>query len=423
MWQETLPERPEARWLLGGVLVSSVGRGLTLPFLFIYLTEVRGFTDAAAGFAIGGFGAVLLVCSPVGGTLMDRLGTRRVMLPAYFVQAAGSAVLALAEHPAAILAAIALMAAGMAPVWPGGATLLASLTSEHERQRTFGLQFALLNLGIGAGGLIAGAVVDTARPATFQMVYLVDAVTFLVPAAILFALRGVGHAPPPSSAGGPRGGYLTVLRNRPFRRLMIFVLFLSTCGYAQIEVGFAAFSVRVADVSPRVVAWALAANTVTIVAAQLVVVRRLEGRSRTTALSLVGVVFALSWVILGVGGLIGGGVLAAAICVILCAAVFACGETLLQPVMPAVANVLATDDLRARYNSAITMLMGVSSVIGPVTAGPLIGAGQGTVWVIAMVVGCLIASALALSLRGLLTAAEDGRVVTTSGGVGAHESI
>jgi hypothetical protein len=56
MLQETLPERPEARWLLAGVLVSSVGRGLTLPFLFIYLTEVRGFTDAAAGFAIGGFG-------------------------------------------------------------------------------------------------------------------------------------------------------------------------------------------------------------------------------------------------------------------------------------------------------------------------------------------------------------------------------
>ncbi|GAA2711119.1 hypothetical protein [Actinoplanes palleronii] len=49
MIRETLPERREARWLLAGVLVSSIGRGLTLPFLFIYLTGVRGLSDAAAG--------------------------------------------------------------------------------------------------------------------------------------------------------------------------------------------------------------------------------------------------------------------------------------------------------------------------------------------------------------------------------------
>ncbi|BBH69125.1 hypothetical protein ACTI_58100 [Actinoplanes sp. OR16] len=422
MLRETLPERTEARWLLLGVLVSSVGRGLTLPFLFIYLTEVRGFSDAAAGFAIGWFGAVLLICSPLGGTLMDRFGTRRVMLPGYLLQTLGSVTLALAHHPAAVIAALGVMAAGGAPTWPGGATLLASLTGEHERQRAFGLQFALLNLGIGVGGLIAGAVVDTSRPASFQAVYLADALTFLVPAVILLLLRGVGHAPPPRAASLQRGGYLTVLRNRPFRRLLIFALFLSTCGYAQIEVGFAAFSVRVAEVSPRVVAWALAANTVTIVAAQLFVVKRIEGRSRTTALALVGVVFATSWVILGAGGLAGGGSLVAALCVILCASVFACGETLLQPVMPAVTNVLASDELRARYNAATTMLMGISSVIGPVTAGPLIGAGQGTAWVIAMVAGCLIASALALSLKGLLTPAEDGRPVT-SGAVGAHPAV
>ncbi|WP_433832174.1 MFS transporter [Actinoplanes sp. CA-015351] len=418
---ETLPERREARWLLTGVLVSSVGRGLTLPFLFIYLTGVRGFSDASAGFAIGWFGAVLLICSPLGGTLMDRFGTRRVMIPGFLAQAAGTVVLALADHPAAVVAALAVMAAGGAPTWPGGATLLASLTADHERQRTFGLQFMLINLGIGVGGLIAGAIVDTSRPATFQAVYLVDAVTYLVPAAILLLLRGVGHAPPQRALGEQeRGGYLTVLRNRPFRRLLLFALFLSTCGYAQIEVGFAAYSVRVAEVSPKIVAWALAANTVTIVAAQLLVVKRLEGRSRTSALSLVGVVFATSWVILGVGGLAGGGSLVAALCVIACAAVFACGETLLQPVMPAVTNVLASDELRARYNASTTMLMGISSVIGPVTAGPLIGAGQGTIWVVAMVVGCLLASLLALSLRPLLSAAEDGRA---SRRVGADPAV
>jgi hypothetical protein len=42
------------------------------------------------------------------------------------------------------------------------------------------------------------------------------------------------------------GGYLAVLRDRSFRRLVVFGLVLTTCGYAQIEVGFTAYSVRVA---------------------------------------------------------------------------------------------------------------------------------------------------------------------------------
>ena len=98
-----------------------------------------------------------------------------------------------------------------------------------------------------------------------------------------------------------------MLRDRPFRRLVIFGLVLTTCGYAQIEVGFTAYSVRVAEVTPRVVAWALAGNTVMIVLSQLLVIRRMEGRSRTGALAAVGAVFATAWLVLGAAGLIGTG--------------------------------------------------------------------------------------------------------------------
>jgi MFS family permease len=415
--REYLPQRPEARRLLIGVLFSSIGRGLTLPFLFIYLTDVRGLGDATAGFAIGWFGAVLLALSPVGGSLMDRFGVRPVIIPGYLVQAGGTVVLAFATGPAAVFGALTVMATGLAPTFSGATTLLASLTAEHERQRVFGLQFALLNLGIGIGGMTAGAVVDVARPITFQVVYLVEAVTFLAPALIVLSLRGVGRAPAVRAGSGPRGGYLTVLRDRPFRRVLLFGLVLITCGYAQIEVGFPAYAVRVAGVTPRVVAWALAANTATIVAAQLLVVKRIEGRSRSRTLIVVGVVCAVSWLILGLGGLAADGAPAtAALCVILCAAVFACGQTLLQPVLPALTNALAPDELRGRYNAAISMLFGIGSVIGPVTAGPLIGAGQGGVWVAAVAGGCLVASLVAVSMRGLLTPAQDGRVLVTSSG-------
>ena len=53
-------------------------------------------------------------------------------------------------------------------------------------------------------------------------------------------------------------------------------------------------------------------------------------------------------------------------------------------------------------------------IVGPVTAGPLIGAAHGRLWVVVVVGGCLTASVLALSLRRLLTTTQDGRVTPGS---------
>ncbi|MEU5529794.1 MFS transporter [Micromonospora chersina] len=416
MLRRALPARPEARRILIGTLLSAVGRGLTLPFLFIYLTDVRGLSDARAGLVIGWFGAVTLALSPLGGTLIDRFGARRVVLPCLVVEAIGTGSLALVDSTATAFGVMTLIAIGSSAIWAGQNTILASLTGDGERQRVFGLNFALLNLGIGVGGLISGAVVDVARPVTFQAIYMLDAVSYLMPGLILLSLPHVGHRLAQHRAadtGTAPGGYLTVLRDRPFRRLVLFGLVLTTCGYAQIEVGFAAYSVRVVEVSPRVVAWALAGNTVMIVLSQLLVIRRMEGRSRTGALAAVGAVFATAWLVLGAAGVVGtGNALLAALGVVACSAIFGFGETMLSPVMPALTNALATDELRGRYNAMSSMIFGISGVIGPVTAGPLIGAAHGRLWVAVVVGGCLTASVLALSLRPLLTAAQDGRAAT-----------
>ncbi|MET8526990.1 MFS transporter [Micromonospora sp. NPDC005172] len=412
MLRRALPRRPEARRMLAGTVLSAIGRGLTLPFLFIYLTDVRGLTDTRAGLVIGWYGVVTLALSPLGGTLIDRFGARWVVVPCLVIEAIGTGSLALVHSTGSALLVMTVIAVGSSAIWSGQNTILASLTDDDERQRVFGLNFALLNLGIGIGGMTSGAIVDTTRPASFQTIYLLDAVSYLMPALILLTLPGVGHRLGHRSADTDRssGGYLTVLRDRPFRRLVIFGLVLTTCGYAQVEVGFAAYAVRVAEVSPRVVAWALAANTVMIVLAQLLVIRRIEGRSRTGALAVVGAVFAAAWLVLGVAGVVStGSALVAALCVVACSAIFGFGETLLSPVMPALTNALATDELRGRYNAMSSMIFGISGVIGPVTAGPLIGTANGMVWVAVVVGGCLAASLIALSLRRLLSVDQDGR--------------
>ena len=221
---------------------------------------------------------------------------------------------------------------------------MASLVTEAERQKAFGLNFTLINLGIGAGGLVAGTFVDVHRPQTFLVIYLCDAVTNLIPFAILLSLGNVGGRVAPASgsaAPAPSGGYAAVLRDRTFVRYFVFLLVVTVCGYAQIEVGFTAFSVEVANVEPRVLGWAFAGNTTLIVLAQLFVLRWLDGRSRSRALAVAASVFAASWVILAVAGLSFAGTAFATVGVVACGVVFGMGETLLSPVMPAITNALA----------------------------------------------------------------------------------
>jgi MFS family permease len=419
MLRDALPASRSARRILVGSLFSSIGNGLVLPFLLIYLTRVRGLDAGSVGLLVGWMGLVALTLAPLGGSLVDRFGARRVVLPLFLVEAAGTAALAFVTGaPTAFFALTAIAIAGAA-LWSGMTTILASLTTEAERQKAFGLNFTLVNLGIGMGGLISGAVVDVSRPVTFQAIYLGNAASFLVPAAILFSLPHAGQrltsvpgaAALASHESGPRGGYGQVLRDRPFMRFFLYGLALTTCGYAQIEVGFTAFSTQVAQVTPRVIGWALAGNTLLIVAAQLFVLRWLDGRSRTRALAVVGVIFATSWLTLAAAGFAGqrGAVAFAVAGVVGCAVVFAAGETLLSPVMPALTNALATDELRGRYNALSSMVWGISGVIGPVAAGPLIGAGHPALWVLLVVGGCLAASVLAIGLHGRLTPEQDGR--------------
>jgi MFS family permease len=396
-------------------LLNAIGNGLVLPFLLVYLTEVRGLQTKTVGLLVGWTGLVALALAPLGGGLIDRYGARRVVLPVTLLNAVAVGSIAFARTPLMAFVSLTLMAIGGAAMWSGQQTILASVTAESERQKTFGLSFTLLNLGIGIGGVIAGALVDVSRPTTFQLIYLADGVTFLAPVVILLTMPHIGHrlAPTGDDAHFARkGGYAEVLRNRSFVWFFVFGLVLTTCGYAQIEVGFTAFSVQVAHVTPRIIGWALAGNTLTIVLAQLFVLRWLDGRSRSRALTYVGLFFAVSWSVLALAGVAGRthSFAPAAAGVIACSVIFAMGETLLSPVMPALTNALATDELRGRYNAMGSMTWGISGVIGPVTAGPLIGGGHASVWLVFVVVGCLVASLLAWRLHALLTPAEDGRV-------------
>ena len=87
---------------------------------------------------------------------------------------------------------LTLGALGGSTVWAGQNTILTSLTDDDERQKVFGLQFALLNLGIGVGAAVSGSIVDTTRAASFQLIYVLDMFCYLAPIVVLLSMPRVG---------------------------------------------------------------------------------------------------------------------------------------------------------------------------------------------------------------------------------------
>jgi MFS family permease len=378
----------EGRLLLSIVVVQFLGTGLVLPFLVVYLHEIRDFSLGDVGLLIG-LGPLMgfLAVGP-GGTIIDRCGARVVMLFTMCLEVVADVALTFASALPIAVVAVVLQGIAFGVEWPAAQSLIASIVPSELRQRYFGVNFTLLNLGIGLGGIVGGLVVDVDHPFTFQAIYLADALSFLPAIYVLSVpLRHLAGRPVHDDEPPPAETYLQVMR-RPGVRLVMLLSFVSSyVGYSQLNAGTQAFAREVGRISTRGLGLAYASNTLVIVLLQLVVLRHIEGRRRTRVIMVMSLIWSLSWLLLGSSGLLPGS-FGATVLVAACASVFALGETLMQPTIPALVNDLAPDHLRGRYNALSTAGFSLAAIIAPMIAGWLIGNGAGSLYIAQLVVGC-----------------------------------
>ena len=404
----------EGRLLLAVVAFQFVGTGLVLPFWVVYLHEIRHFPLDTVGLLMALLPAAGFVIVTPGGALIDRLGPRVTMLASLVMSCVGELVMAAAGSVPVAVVGLWLVGSSFGLSWPSSQSLVASVVPSRIRQRYFGMNFALLNLGIGIGGVVGGLVADVHRPLTFSLMYVVEAASY-VPAMVLLLgpLRHVGGPTPyPEHAEADASvGYLDVLRRPGVVPLTVLSFATAFVGYAQLNAGLPAYARAVSEISTRGLGWAFAANTLVIVLLQLVVLQRIEGHRRTRVVLVMAVIWAVAWLLLAGSSLVPRTV-AATLLVAGCASVFALGETLMQPSLPAMVNDLAPDHLRGRYNAVTSIGFQAASVTGPPVAGYLIGHGLGSVWIGLLLAGLVMV--VVVSLRWV-----EPRVGDTVNGLGA----
>lgn len=400
---------PLVKRLFVGIACSALGSGLTMPFLYVYLAEVRGIPTSTVGLLFAFMGLLGFLGSPVGGTLIDRVGPRPVMIVGLTAEAFGVASLALVENAWHALAVATFITLGTVGLYPASTAMLTRLVPEERREKVYGFQFMLMNAGLGVGGVVSAFLVRTTDPSSFERLYLLDALSYVAYIAVVLSLpRGTGAMSRAEAREeiGPQPGWSTVLRDRALMRVVLISVVVITFGYAQFEAGFAAYTVGVAGIPAHTLGWAFGANTAAIVLGQLVALRFIQGRRRSTMLALCAAIWSASWMVIALSDAVDPAL--AVGLVVAGLALFGLGETLWAPLAPAIVNDLASEELRGRYNALQGMTWTVAMIIGPALAGLLIGNDLAHVWVGCTVGGTALGAVLLLRLRRHLSPEQDG---------------
>ncbi|MFD9098059.1 MFS transporter [Streptomyces collinus] len=390
-----------------GNALSAFGLGFTVPYLYVYVAQVRGLGAMTAGLVLAVFAVAALIVLPFAGRAIVRRGPLPVLLTALVTAALGALSLGLASSAAAVLLSAAALGAGQAVMQPSLATMIVDCSTAETRSRAFAMQFFLQNLGLGVGGLIGGHLVDTTRVSSFTLLFAIEAAVFLMLVVVMATVR-MPHSPriadaPAASAGA---GWKRLLGNRAMVQLSVlgFVLFFAC--YGQFESGLSAYGVEAAGISTSALGTALAANTLMIVVAQFAVLKFVERRRRSRVIAAVGLIWAVAWLTAGYAGLGHGSQEMATAAFVSTYALFGLGEAMLSPTLAPLVADLAPEGMAGQYNSAFALVKQLALALGPAVGGPL-AASLPAPYVVTFLLFSVGITVLALRLGRRLTAAQD----------------
>jgi MFS family permease len=392
------PRLPRAVYTLEvGALLNAFGNGVVLPFLFIYLHNVRGIPLGLAGLAAATQSATALASGFLGGTLSDRAGPKRVLVGSLVVMTVAFGLMPLIRTWWHAFAIYTLWGVGSGSFWPAQSALLAGLTPPARRAPAYAIQRLSMNLGAALGGLAGGLIASVRHPESFTVLFLIDCATFLAYAVVLARVRA-----PELHAERLGGSWRAVLRDRTFTKFTLLNAAYMTGAISLMVELLPAFAKNVTGIDEREVGIVFALDAIGIVAFQLPVVKLAEGRRRMPAFALMGLVWTASMLAVWAAGT---WTRATSAFAILAGAmlVFAVGECLHGAIQAPLSVDLAPPQLVGRYLAASSISWQIGWIVGPAGGGFLLQHRPLLLWPLAAGVNVACAAA-ALSLERRLPA-------------------
>ncbi|MCG8927672.1 MFS transporter [Lentzea sp. CC55] len=376
---------------LTGMVVDATGAGMYLPLSLLYFHHVTGLPIERVGVLMTAGALFALVGNPIAGVLVDRFGARAVVVGGYLVRAFGFGLYPFVDSASGMFLAVALVAVGDGSFSPSIQSLVADIAQGAERDKLLAAQRSLRNAGLGAGGLVAAGALTLGSDAAYQAIVLGTGLAFVLAAVIVGSIRYRPAAPRVRTPA--RGGYRTVLANRPFMVLTALNVPVAF-GYMVLAVALPVYITTQLGAPTSLVGTLYAVNTIGIALLQIPVTRYLVRYQRTRTTAAGAVVIGVSFVVFAALGVVSSSTAVLLVGAFAATALFTLGELMHGATASALVSSAAPTETRGRHLSVYQFSWAIPTALAPAVLTWLMTFSATGMWLV--LAAGVTASALAL---------------------------
>lgn len=374
---------PRAFWYVWwGTLVNRLGN-FVVPLLTIYLTKERGLSVSAAGGVVAVFGGGQVLASLVGGQLSDRVGRKFTMLISLFGGAIAMVVLGLAEEVTHITIMVGVVGFIGELYRPAVLAFVADVVPAATRVDAYGLLYWVINLGFAFASVIGGLVASY----DFHFLFFADAITMALFGIIVW--RAVPEtrpaAAPKTARTAPSRSWITD------RTFVIYVLLAFAMALLPMQT-HAPLSAHMTwqGFSPAGYGIVLAFNGLLIIVVQPLLTPWVARFDASRVIAVAALLYGAGMAVHGLAE----DLPLHAVAVM----VWTLGEIIESPTRSALVAAMAPADARGRYQGALVLAWGCSTLISP-KLGTWLWEHEGprTLWFGCLGLGAVVAVAMLLT--------------------------
>jgi MFS family permease len=355
--------------LIVGTVFVRAASSMSMPFLFLYLSNRTDMDLATIGLLIGAGSLAGTVGGFFGGTLSDMIGRRRVMLGALYVWTCVFLGFAFGESAWFFLLLNILSGLCRSIYEPVSQALMADVTPQDKRYRVFGMRYTAINVGVAVGPIVGALLAMQSAALPFVMtavIYLLYVISLQVMLNYFGIKQIEGQKREHVSF---KRAFEVVVHDSAFR-FYVLAGILGAIGYSQMSSTLAKFVEVTLNDDGKLFAVLMSVNAIVVVLMQMPLTRWAEKKTPLYAIVAGNVMYAL--------GDLGYAFAESAVMFIVSMVLFTFGEILTFTSSDVLIDRMAPEEMRGTYYGAKSF-SSLGQFIGPWMGGILLAQFSGSV--------------------------------------------
>lgn len=168
---------PQQFWIITfGVLISSIGASIIWPFQLIYISQILDKPISTIATLVSISSIFALISSPLGGTIADLAGRKRVMISAQVIHGISFLIFSQANSYFWFFVPMALIGMAMPLFSVGSDAMMADMIPSEKRTGAYSILRMFNNTGVAIGPAIGGILVSQ----SYQTAFFVASAAMLI---------------------------------------------------------------------------------------------------------------------------------------------------------------------------------------------------------------------------------------------------